>query len=69
MHSRGWFGGFEVSQFKYTFTDETLAYKGVSLRRIRAARDIGSKFDGVIMSGDLGGWIQSEENLAHSGNC
>lgn len=49
---------------KYEFTGETLEYGGKTLRRIRAVRDFGN-----VKSGELGGWIESEENLSHSGNA
>lgn len=35
-----------------------------NLRRIRALKSFGS-----VKSGDLGGYVQSEDNLSHSGRC
>lgn len=35
------------------------------LHRIRALRDIGE----TVRTGDLGGYVQSEDNLAQQGNC
>ena len=58
-----------MSRLKYIFSNETVVYKGFTLRRIRAVRDMSSDFDGVIKSGEIGGWIESEENLSHSGSC
>ena len=48
---------------KYKLTDESKAHAGVTLRRIRALKDVR---DGVG-AGDLGGWIESEHNLAQDG--
>ena len=39
-------------------------YYGHKLYRIRALKDFG-----VIKKGDLGGYIEKEENLSHEGNC
>ena len=49
---------------KYILTDEIRAFYGKILHRIQAVRD----FDNV-KTGDLGGWIEKEENLSHGGNC
>ena len=53
---------------KYEFTGERkqieLSFKTVTLHRIRAVVDFG-----FIKAGDLGGWIEKEENLSHSGNA
>ncbi|GAC42784.1 hypothetical protein [Paenibacillus popilliae] len=50
---------------KYEFTGETIEHSGtVTLHRIRAVRD----FDDVKV-GDVGGWIESEHNLSHNGDC
>lgn len=55
---------------KYEFTGETKPNGGKVLRRIRAARDIyfpdGHLF---VKKGELGGWIEKEENLSHEGSC
>lgn len=48
---------------KYEFTDETKEWNGRTLHRIRALFDVR---DGV-RAGDLGGWIESEDNLDQSG--
>lgn len=51
---------------KYEFTGETKVVYGVTLRRIRALVTIA----GVVTSGDVGGWIQLENNLSQvSGNA
>jgi UDP-3-O-[3-hydroxymyristoyl] glucosamine N-acyltransferase len=49
---------------KYELTDETKEFEGKTLYRIRALIDFGN-----IEAGDLGGWIEKEENLSHEGNC
>ena len=49
---------------KYILTDEIRVFYGRILHRIQAVRD----FDNV-KTGDLGGWIEKEENLSHGGNC
>ena len=53
---------------KYEFTGETkeivLPYRKVVLHRIRAITDFGT-----VKVGDLGGWIEKEENLSHEGNA
>lgn len=49
---------------KYELTTETLQYAGHTLHRIKALRDFG-----IINAGELGGWIESEENLSQAGNA
>lgn len=54
---------------KYELTDETAEIrteKGavIPVRRIRALRDFGD-----VKAGELGGFIESEENLSHNGRC
>ncbi|WP_144756224.1 hypothetical protein [Bartonella saheliensis] len=49
---------------KYEFIDDCEYIDGHFLKRIRALRD----FDDV-KKGDLGGYIESENNLSHDGNC
>lgn len=49
---------------KYELTDETIKVGCHVLHRIRAVRDFGD-----VKAGDLGGWIESEGNLSHSGDC
>lgn len=47
---------------KYEFTGEEKVVDNHTLHRIRALRDFG-----VVNAGDLGGWIECEENLSHDG--
>ncbi len=49
---------------KYEFTEETKVICGRKLHRIRALRDFND-----VKAGDLGGFIEKEENLSHEGNC
>ncbi len=49
---------------KYELTDETMEYKGHTLHRI-----IYVKNTGAIRKGMLGGFVESEDNLSHEGNC
>lgn len=51
---------------KYEFTGESkhCIETGVRVNRIRAVRDFG-----VVKAGDIGGWIESEDNLSHDGDC
>ena len=49
---------------KYELTDETVEIRGRKLYRIKAIRSF--KW---VNSGDLGGFVESEYNLSHDGNC
>ena len=49
---------------KYERTDETQEWNGRTLHRIRALADFGD-----VKAGELGGWIEKEENLSHNGNA
>jgi len=50
---------------KYELTNETFVLSNkTTLRRIKALRDFGD-----VKKGDLGGWIEKEENLSHEGDC
>ncbi|EDW1854727.1 hypothetical protein S887_003585 [Salmonella enterica subsp. diarizonae] len=51
---------------KYELTNITQYYNGVALRRIRALRD--SELSG-FKRGDIGGWIQTTDNLSQEGEC
>ena len=44
--------------------DDTINVCGHTLYRIRALKDFG-----IVKKGDLGGYIEKEENLSHIGNC
>lgn len=47
---------------KYEFTGEEKEFEVVILHRIRALKDFGN-----VSKGDLGGWIEKEDNLSHDG--
>ena len=49
---------------KYELTEETVKVSEITLYRIRAVRDFGS-----VKTGDLGGYIEKEENLSHFGEA
>ncbi|WP_142417228.1 hypothetical protein [Bartonella massiliensis] len=49
---------------KYKLTDETIEFAFKTLHRIKALRDFG-----YVKAGDLGGFIEKEDNLSHEGNC
>lgn len=49
---------------KYHLTEETKEMNGKLLHRIKAARDFSD-----VEAGDLGGWVESENNLSHQGDC
>ena len=49
---------------KYKLTDETIEFNGVKLYRIEALKDFS-----LVKKGDKGGFVQSERNLSHNGNC
>ena len=50
---------------KYGLTDDTVTLKnGKVLHRIQALRDFGR-----VKAGDLGGYIEKEDNLSHEGDC
>lgn len=47
---------------KYELTSQVVECKGLVLHRIRALKDFGS-----VKAGELGGWIEKEENLSQDG--
>lgn len=49
---------------KYCFNGETINYKGHILHRIVALKDFGG-----VRKGDIGGWIEKEDNLSQEGRC
>lgn len=49
---------------KYEFTNNTIVKNGRILHEIIALKDFGN-----IKAGDLGGYIEKEENLSHYENC
>ena len=53
-----------MEQKKYEFTGETMDFFGRTLHRIRSLRVFSD-----INVGDIGGWIEKEENLSHNNNA
>jgi len=54
---------------KYELTNETKVNEyGKTLYRIKALKDF-KCFTYGVTAGDLGGWIENEENLSHNGTC
>lgn len=49
---------------KYELTNETREFHGMVLHRIRALKDFGG-----VRAGDLGGWVEKEDNLSQLGAC
>ena len=49
---------------KYELINEIKEFNGVVLHRIKALKDFSD-----IKAGDLGGFIEKEENLSHNGDC
>ena len=49
---------------KYKLTNEIKEFRGHTLHRIEALKDFGD-----VKAGDKGGWVASEDNLSHNGNC
>lgn len=47
---------------KYEFTEETTEHSGRALHRIRALKDFRD-----VKAGDIGGWIEKEDNLSQEG--
>ena len=49
---------------KYTITSNILTIDDRDFFQVKALKDFGS-----VKAGDLGGYIQSSENLSQEGNC
>lgn len=49
---------------KYILTCHSLEFEGRILYRIQAIKDFGN-----VKKGDIGGYVESTENLSHFGNC
>lgn len=52
------------TNIKYELTDEIIELGGRTLYRIKALKDFGD-----VKAGDLGGYVESEDNLSHEGTC
>ena len=51
-------------QKKYEFTGEIKAVFGINFKQIRAIINFG-----CVVAGEIGGWIEKEENLSQSGDA
>lgn len=49
---------------KFELTNESKEYLGVTLYRIKALKDFGD-----VKAGDLGGFVEKEDNLSQKGDC
>ncbi len=56
--------GKEKMDKKYEFTGKTIEVCGRVLHRIKALRNFG-----FVQAGELGGFIEKEDNLSHEGNA
>lgn len=53
-----------MDKTKYRLTDDTIEFGGNTLHRIEAVRDFGN-----VRAGARGGYVQTEDNLSHFGDC
>ncbi|MBD8945769.1 MAG: hypothetical protein EGR97_00365, partial [Clostridiales bacterium] len=53
---------------KYELTEEKKVFLGRTLYRIRALKDFELLDGTIIHAGDLGGWIEKEDNLSQEGS-
>ena len=49
---------------KYTLTDKSITVRGHTLYRVKALKNFGN-----VKKGDLGGFVESRENLSTAGTC
>ena len=49
---------------KYELTDDTITIDGIILHQIKALRSFGN-----VTKGDLGGWVEKEDNLSQMGDA
>ena len=55
---------------KFEFTGETkTTVNGIVLHRIKALVRIDLGYSTIIEVGDLGGWLEKEDNLSYLGNA
>ena len=54
---------------KYELTEEKKVFLGRTLYRIRALKDFELLDGTIIHAGDLGGWIEKEDNLSQEGSA
>lgn len=56
-------------QRKYIQTDEKIVIGDHTLTRIKAVREFDNDILGLVLEGSLGGFVETEANLSHSGTC
>ena len=49
---------------KYELTDKTREWNGHTLHRIKALKDFSN-----VKKGNIGGWVEKEDNLSQDGDC
>lgn len=54
---------------KYKITNETKLIDGHILHRIKALKKIDIIESPTVKNGELGGWVENENNLSQEGNC
>ena len=53
---------------KYELTNESIVIEETKLYRIKALKDIGSKYSCKVKAGELGGYVESWRNLSRDGD-
>lgn len=56
-------------QRKYILTNEKIVIGNHTLTRIKAVREFDNDILGLVLEGSLGGFVETEANLSHSGTC
>ena len=59
----------DTLQKKYILTNEKITIGNHTLSRIKAIRQFDSNIFGLVLEGTLGGFVETEDNLSHSGTC
>ena len=54
---------------KYELTTETKEINGHTVYRIKALKSFDTIIGRTVNAGDLGGWVESEDNLSQDGKC
>ena len=55
---------FYMNNEKYELTSITMEFGGRTLYRIRSLKNFSD-----VRKGDLGGWVQTKDNLSQEGDC
>ena len=61
--------GMKISTKKYELSNDTKKFINYTLYRIQALRDFKTINGEQVKAGDLGGWVENEDNLDQAGNC